>query len=94
MARVAMVTRTVSYLKCEVMALDTVAGEVKTFTIDYTGAHKDDEKILKDLKKDWLLADVALVKIISKTEVEQLYGMREDDFIKYATPMESRTSKI
>lgn len=94
MARVAMVTRTVSYLKCEVMALDTVAGEVKTVTIDYTGAHKDDEKILKDLKKDWLLADVALVKIISKTEVEQLYGMREDDFIKYATPMESRSSKI
>lgn len=30
----------------------------------------------------------------AKKQMEQLYGMKESDFIKYATPMDSRTQKI
>jgi Holliday junction resolvasome RuvABC ATP-dependent DNA helicase subunit len=89
-----MVTRTVSFIRCEIMALDTVNGTVQTVTVDYTGLQKQDDRILKDIKKTWQNDDVALVKITSKEEIEQLYGMREEDFIRYATPMESRTSKI
>ena len=92
--RTPMVTRTVSFIRCEIMALDTVNGTVQTVTVDYTGLQKQDDRILKDIKKAWLNGDVALVKITSKEEIEQLYGMREEDFIRYATPMESRTSKI
>ena len=92
--REALVTRTISYTRCTVMALDTLKGEVQTLTIDYTGNSKDDEKILKELKKNWLVSDTVLVKIIAKEDIEQLYGMKESDFIKYATPMESRASKI
>ena len=92
--RTPMVTRTVSFIRCEIMALDTVNGTVQTVTVDYTGLQKQDERILKDIKRAWLNDDVALVKITSKEEIEQLYGMREEDFIRYATPMESRTSKI
>ena len=92
--REALVTRTINYTRCTVMALDTVKGEVQTLTIDYTGNSKDDEKILKELKKNWLVSDIVLVKITAKEDIEQLYGMKEADFIKYATPMESRTSKI
>ena len=92
--RTPMVTRTVSFIRCEIMALDTVNGTVQTVTVDYTGLQKQDDRILKDIKKTWLNDNVALVKITSKEEIEQLYGMREEDFIRYATPMESRTSKI
>lgn len=92
--RTPMVTRTVSFIRCEIMALDTVNGTVQTVTVDYTGLQKQDERILKDIKKTWLNDNVALVKITFKEEIEQLYGMREEDFIRYATPMESRTSKI
>lgn len=89
-----MVTRTIGFIRCEIMALDTVNGTVQTVTVDYTGLQKQDDRILKDIKNTWQNDDVALVKITSKEEIEQLYGMREEDFIRYATPMESRTSKI
>lgn len=91
--REALVTRTINYTRCTVMALDTINGEVQTLTLDYTGTAKEDEKILKALKKNWLVADVILVKITAKEEVEQLYGMKESDFIKYAVAMDSRTQK-
>lgn len=92
--REAMVTRTVTFTRCTVMALDTIKGEVQTLTLDYTGTAKDDEKILKALKKNWLVSDITLVKITAKEDIEQLYGMKESDFIKYATAMDSRTQKI
>ena len=92
--REAMVTRTVTFTRCTVMALDTVKGEVQTLTIDYTGNSKDDEKILKELKKNWFVSDIVLVKITAKEDIEQLYGMKESDFIKYAVAMDSRTQKI
>ena len=92
--RTPMVTRTIGFIRCEIMALDTVNGTVQTVTVDYTGLQKQDDRILKDIKNTWQNDDVALVKITSKEEIEQLYGMREEDFIRYATPMESRTSKI
>lgn len=94
MARIAMVTRTVSFTRCNIMALDTTKGEVMTVTVDYTGNNKDDDKILKDIKKVWENTEVALVKIVNKEEHEQLYGMTEEQFIKLATPMDSRTQKI
>lgn len=92
--RTPMVTRTIGFIRCEIMALDTVNGTVQTVTVDYTGLQKQNDRILKDIKNTWQNDDVALVKITSKEEIEQLYGMREEDFIRYATPMESRTSKI
>ena len=48
--REALVTRTITFTRCTVMALDTIKGEVQTLTLDYTGTAKDDEKILKALK--------------------------------------------
>jgi len=92
--RKAIVTRTIGFTVCTVMALDTKAGEVKTVRVNYTGNATDDAKILKELQKSWTDNDVALVKIINKETKEQLYGMTEEMFIQYATPMDSRTTKI
>lgn len=92
--REALVTRTISYTRCEIMAVDTKTTEVSHVMVDYTGQQEDDEKMLKDIKKTWALPDIVLVKITKKETIEKLYGMKESDFIKYATPMETRTSKI
>lgn len=91
--RKAVVTRTITFKRCAVMALDTLTTEVKTFTIDYTGQHTDNDKILRDLQKDWTLDSVKLVTITSIENHEKLYGMYEDDFIRLATELPDRTGK-
>ena len=94
MARKAMVTRTVNYTECKVMVVYTDTMQVKTEVYTYTGASKEDDKILKDLQKTIEADNVKLVQIMSKEEKSQLYGMYEEDFLRYAVKMDGRFDKI
>lgn len=94
MARKAMVTRTISFTECKVMVVYTDTMQVKNEIYTYTGANKEDDKILKDLQKTIEADNVKLVQIMSKEEKSQLYGMYEEDFIKYAVKMDGRFDKI
>ena len=94
MARKAMVTRTVNYVECEVMVVYTDSATVKNEVYTYTGASKEDEKILKELQNGIEADNIKLVQIMSKEEKSQLYGMYEEDFLRYAVKMDGRFDKI
>ena len=75
------ITRTVKSINVSVMVVWTDKETVTTEVIPYTGNATEDEKILRDMKKDVKADNMELVKIISKEETEQLYAMSEADFI-------------
>lgn len=91
MARERMVTRTVMATVAEVMSLNVSTAEVQI--TEYTlGEVNSDKEILKRVQK-MLPPEVKAVAISSKRTVETLYSMKEEDFIKYATPMAPRGTK-
>ena len=94
MSRKAMVTRTINYVECVVMVVYTDTMQVRNEIYTYTGANKEDDKIIKDLQKTIEANNVKLVQIMSKEEKSQLYGMYEEDFLKYAVKMDGRFDKI
>ena len=94
MGRKAMVTRTINYVECVVMVVYTDTMQVKNEIYTYTGANKEDDKIIKDLQKTIEADNVKLVQIMSKEEKSQLYGMYEEDFLRYAVKMDGRFDKI
>ena len=90
--RKAVITRTVNFTRCAVMAINTESKEVTTIVLDYTGNSKDNNKRLEELKKAYQGEEV-LVQITDTQDIEQLYAMYEDDFIRYATPISDRTQR-
>lgn len=90
--RKAVITRTINFTRCAVMAINTESKEVTTIVLDYTGNSKDNAKRLEELKKSYQGEEV-LVQIMNTEDIEQLYAMYEEDFIRYATPITDRTDK-
>lgn len=90
--RKAVITRTVTFTRCAVMAINPETKEVITLALDYTGNSKDNSKRLEEMKKAYQGAEI-LVQIMDAQDMEQLYSMYEDDFIRYATPITDRTQK-
>ena len=90
MARIRMVTRTVKGTVCDVLCMDITSAKavVKSFTIG--GTYAKDADLLKSLQKVNDTDTLKLVSIVSKAEIEQLYGMPEDMFIRLAEKLPSR----
>lgn len=90
MARVAMVTRTITTTEVEVlcMNIETVSAEVKNFTL-LTGITTE-ELMLKSIKAKFETDTLKPVHIQKMTEIETLYGMTEEDFIKVAKVLPPR----
>lgn len=91
MARKRMVTRTIEQTIAQVMTLDVtkVEVQVKSYTI---GGRFNDEELLKKLKKLFETDTLKLVHIESQTCEEVLLGMDEEDFIRLAKVLPSRTA--
>lgn len=91
MARKRMVTRTIEQTTAQVMTLDvtTVEVQVKSYHI---GGRFNDEELLKKLKKLFETDTLKLVHIESQTCEEVLLGMDEEDFIRLAKVLPSRTA--
>lgn len=91
--RKAMVTRTINYYELTVMVVDTQTRTVSEMVVKYTGDSIKTDKILAEISEQ-LPINIQPVSILKSEKIEKLYGMYEDDFIKYAKPMNNRFEKI
>lgn len=90
MARTPMVTRTIVATKAIVMCLDVQAGEPLNKEVTVSRTYKDDETLMKKVRPLLETETIKAVHIVSKEEIETLYGMTEQDFIKYAEVLPPR----
>lgn len=93
MARVPTVTRTITRTEVTVMCLDVEKGESINKDVTLARTFKDDEKLLKEVKKIVETDTIKAVHIVDKIEVEALYGMSEQEFIEHATVLPPRETK-
>lgn len=92
MARVPMVTRTIVTTKANVLCLDIVAGEPFNEVVTLPRTYKDDKALMKQVSKVIDNEERKAVHIVDKEEVETLYGMTEQEFIKLAQVLPPRGS--
>ena len=86
--RESMVTRTVLGTKVTVLAMDTNTCEAYNTTYEISGQHINSEKLLDKVRKEHDTEVLKVVKIVSVEPFEKRYGMKESDFIAYATELE------
>ena len=91
MARVPMVTRTITITKAKVLCVSIV--ENKTFEQEVTlpRTYKDEKSLMKQVKAALENDNVKPLRVISAEEVETLYGMTEQEFITTAKILPPRT---
>lgn len=90
MARVAMVTRTIITTKANVMCLDVEQGEPFNKEVILPRTYKDENTMLKQVKKVVDTETVKAVHIVDSEVVETLYGMTEQEFIEHAEVLPPR----
>lgn len=91
MARVPMVTRTITTTKVNVMCLDIETGEPCNKSVVVPRTYNDDEKLLKKVKEVLETETLKPVHVVDKEEIETLYGMTEQEFIAHSRVMPPRT---
>ena len=90
MARAPQVTRTIQTTHCNVMCLDVVAGEPCNREVILPRTYKDENAMLKAVKKVVETDTLKAVHVVSSCVQETLYGMSEQDFISNATILPPR----
>lgn len=93
MARLPMVTRTITTTKVNVLCLDIENEEPCNMVVTIPRTYKDEEAILKKVKP---LLETELLKVVHVVDTEteeQLYGMTEQEFVEHAHPLLDRTGK-
>lgn len=93
MARTRMVTRTINVTVIEAMCVDTSTAEVSIKELELTGETFTEEKALKALKKEYETGTFKVVTIQSMNVHEEMYGLKEIDFLKVATKLDPATRK-
>lgn len=86
-----MVTRTITTTKVNVMCLDIETGEPCNMATVVPRTYKDDETLLKKVKEVLETETLKPVHVVSKEEIETLYGMPEQEFIEHARVLPPRT---
>ena len=91
MARKRMVTRTIKAYTAHCMTVDTTTATVGTADLTFTGTKPADiDKALAQHSTGTL----KYVAVQSWDESEELWGMKEEDFMKYAVRVERNTNKV
>ena len=91
MARQRMVTRTIKAYTAHCMTVDTSTKTVGTADLTFTGTKPANiDKALVEHSTDTL----KYVAVQSWDESEELWGMKEEDFMKYAVRVERNTNKV
>lgn len=90
MARIPMVTRTITTTKAEVLCLDIQSAEPFNQTVTLPRTYKDEKALMKQVSKVVDTDEIKAVHIVAKEEVETLYGMTEQEFITLAKPLPPR----
>lgn len=93
MARVPQVTRTITTTKVVAMVVNTQLGETETKEYVLPRTYKDNASVLKQLQKTFDTEDIKVVKVLTTTEENTLYGMTEQKFIEHAEVLPERNTK-
>lgn len=93
MARKSVVSRTFKTNSVTVLGLDIITAEPsnKTVTLPRVMNEKD---TLKAVKKILETDTYKVVAIVEQNVTETLYAMPEEDFLKYATPVENAETTV
>ena len=94
MARTRMVTRTINVTEVEAMCVNTNTCEVSIKSLELTGETFTEEKALKELKKQYETDTEKVVTIQKMTVREEMYGLKEIDFLKVAQKLDPATRKL
>lgn len=95
MARIRMVTRTIEVIEVNALCVDLTTAQTETRTLELTGAGTlTDDALLKALKKTYETDVLKVVAITTRTNREELYGLTELDFLKYAKKLDPETRKM
>lgn len=92
MGREAIVSRTFKTQKVTVMAVNLETAEVFNDTIVLPKVYAGD-KLMKKVEAVFNNEQRKAVQIVDTKEVETLYGMSEDEFIKLAKVLDPQTRK-
>lgn len=87
MARVPMVTRTITSTQVELMCVDKERGEIFNDSIIMPRTYKDETKLLKAVEKVYNKEGVKVVDIVDTKVVTAKYGMTEQKFVETAELM-------
>lgn len=94
MARERAVTRTINVLSASALCVEVSTATTKTLVLELTGVGEmTSEQILKALRKQYETDDLKVVSIMATEKREELYGMSEIDFLKYAHRLDPQTRK-
>lgn len=93
MARKPMVTRTILTTEVNVLCLDVTTAEPFNKVITLPRTYKDEKKLMKVVEEAVNTETVKAVHVVSKHEVETLYGMSEAEFIAHAVELDPETRK-
>lgn len=93
MARVPMVTRTLTTTDVVVKCVNIEEESIFEQTVPLAGTYKSNEKLFKEIEKVFAGSPVKPITIVSTEERETLYGMKETDFIKNAVVLPPRSAK-
>ena len=91
MARERMITRTVATWNYTVMVVDTASKSVEEITVSIPSAGSMTDKAISKAIRDNLPDGKLFVQTVSSTTTETLYGMTEEDFIRYAKVLPPRS---
>lgn len=90
MARERMITRTVATSEYVCMTVNTATRQVEDITVSIPSGMTMTDKARQKAISDALPETNTIVQITSESVKEILYGMSEDDFIKYAKVLPPR----
>lgn len=90
MARTPQVTRTIQTTHVNVLCMDIENREPCNKDVILPRTYKDDEAILKAVKKAIETDTLKPVQVVSSMVQETLYGMTEQDFIAHASILPPR----
>lgn len=93
MARVPMVTRTITTTKVTALCLNVETAEPFNKTVTLYGAFKDGRVVMREVKKLIDSGTEKAVYIADSEEIETLYGMTEQEFIENAKVLPPRVKK-
>ena len=90
MARVPMVSRTITTTKVNVMCLNIETGEPENRSVTVPRTYKDTEKLLKAVRAIEETDTLKVVHVVDTEVQETLYGMTEAEFIANAQVLPPR----
>ena len=87
------ITRTVVGTMATVLIVDANTMLVNKEILRITGTFDNNEKLLKALKKEYEDGVTFITAVLSTEKFEDLYGLDESIFMKYATKLDPKTRK-